>query len=94
MLDIQVGAEGTIRLVGRFDASQADKAEPIFKSIRMSAVADFTELDYISSAGIAIIVETYKRLLDAGHTFRLVNLNPRIRTVFGYAGLDKVMQID
>ena len=94
MLDIQVGEEGTVRLVGRFDASQADKAEAVFRSIRQSAIADFAELDYISSAGIAIIVETYKRLLDAGHSFKLVNLNSRIRTVFGYAGLDKVMQID
>lgn len=94
MLDIQVGAQGTIRLVGRFDASQADMAQATFRAIRQSAVADFAQLDYISSAGIAIIVETYKRLTDAGHSFKLVNLNPRIRTVFGYAGLDKVMQID
>jgi anti-anti-sigma factor len=94
MLDIQVGAQGTIRLVGRFDASQADMAQATFRAIRQSAVADFAQLDYISSAGIAIIVETYKRLTDSGHSFKLVNLNPRIRTVFGYAGLDKVMQID
>ena len=94
MLDIQVSEQGTIRLVGRFDASQAELAQATFRAIRASAVADLAELDYISSAGIAIIVETYKRLTDAGHTFRLVNLNPRIRTVFGYAGLDKVMQIE
>jgi NADH:ubiquinone oxidoreductase subunit 5 (subunit L)/multisubunit Na+/H+ antiporter MnhA subunit len=35
---------------------------------------DCTGLEYISSAGIAVIMQTYKRLLGAGHSLRLENL--------------------
>ncbi len=94
MFEIHLLDGGTIKLSGRLDAAQADRAKAVLKTVNEPAVADFADLDYISSAGLGVIVETYKRLNDMGHSFRLVRLNPRIRLVFLYAGLDKVMQIE
>ncbi len=93
MFEIHVGPESTIKLVGRLDAAQADRALAIFKTLTHSVTADCAALDYISSAGISVILETHKRLHAAGHTLRLVQMNARVRTVFAYTGLDKVLDI-
>ena len=94
MFDIAVVENGLIKLSGRLDASQTERARAVLKTVDRSATADFSDLDYISSAGLGIIVETYKRLRDAGHGLKLIHLNPRIRSIFTYSGLDKVLQIE
>lgn len=94
MFEARFEGDDRVRLVGRLDASQAEAATEALRRLKGPAVADFSELDYISSAGIGVILETYKRLHDSGHTLRLTNLNPRIRSVFGYAGLDRVLCIE
>jgi len=94
MFEIQVEGAGLVKLSGRLDAAQADKAKAALDALGSSATLDLTDLDYVSSAGLGVLVQTYKRLRDSGHTFRLTNLKPRIRSVFVYAGLDKVLQLE
>jgi anti-anti-sigma factor len=94
MFEIAVVDGGIVKLTGRLDASQADRAQLVFRGLARPLTVDFSDLDYISSAGIGVIIEAYKRITDQGHSFRLVRLNPRIRAVFGYAGLDKVIPIE
>ena len=93
MFDIQVGSDGTVSLSGRLDASRSDQAVRILKGVSGDVVADCTALDYISSAGITVILELHKRLHGSGGSLRLVGMNPRVRTVFVYTGLDKVLNI-
>ena len=94
MFDIKVGEDGKIILSGRFDASQVEKAEAVFGHVMESTTADFSGLEYISSAGISIILKTYKRLQDTGGVLTLTNLSQRIKNVFHVAGLDKVFVIE
>jgi len=94
LLDIRIDDDGTVFLAGRLDASQVDKAKQTLGGLSDSTVADFSGLEYISSAGIGVILVTYKRLHDAGKTFKLVNMTDRIKNVFQYAGLDKVFMIE
>jgi len=94
MFEIQVEGAGLVKLSGRLDAAQADKAKAALDALGSSVTLDITDLDYVSSAGLGVLVQTYKRLRDSGHTFRLTNLKPRIRSVFVYAGLDKVLQLE
>lgn len=94
MLKVTIGEDGTVFLAGRLDAAQVDQAKKILGGLGTSVRADCSALEYISSAGIGLLMVTYKRLHDAGHSFRLVNVTPRIRTVFQYAGLDKLLLAD
>ncbi len=94
MLKVRIGEDGTVFLAGRLDAAHVDQAREILGGLGASVQADCSELEYISSAGIGLLMVTYKRLKDAGHTFRLVNAPPRIRTVFQYAGLDRLLLAD
>ncbi|MGH3054012.1 MAG: hypothetical protein ACRDL7_03425 [Gaiellaceae bacterium] len=40
------------------------------------------------------VIETHRRLTGGGHPFRLINMQPRVRNVFMYSGLDRVLKID
>jgi anti-anti-sigma factor len=94
VLDLRTGDDGTVFLSGRFDASQVATAKAGLDSLDGPSVLDFSGLEYISSAGIGVILATYKRLHDAGHSFKLVGMSDRIRNVFQYAGLDRVFTIE
>lgn len=93
MLDIQWGENGEVVLSGRWDASQTERAEAFFRSVVQSKVVDFRNLEYISSAGLGVLLTTQKRLGTSGGALRLVNLNSHIRDVFRYSGLDLVFEI-
>ena len=94
MLEIKMLGTGAVSLKGRLDASKAEEAMEQFKKLEGPLTADFTELDYISSAGISVIIETHRRLAGSGHPFRLINMQPRVRNVFMYSGLDRVLKIE
>ena len=57
-------------------------------------VVDFTGLDYVSSAGLGVLLKTQKRAMQAGRGLKLVNVNKHIFDIFRYAGFDKIFEID
>lgn len=94
MFRLDSGPEGTVRLIGRLDGVEADRALAVFAGLEGSVVADCSELEYISSAGIAVLLVTLQRLNKLGHTFRLHPVQPRVRNVFKYSGLAEMMGIE
>ena len=86
--------EGLVRLVGRLDGNEADQALVTFATLDGPIVADCSELEYISSAGIGVLLETYKRLTQKGHSLRLSALQPRVKNVFVYSGLAQLLGIE
>lgn len=93
MFEIRTGAEGQLFLSGRFDAAESDHAQRVFRGLSASTTVDCSGLDYISSAGIAVIMDAYKRLSSGGHALRLEKVTPRVRNVLFYAGLDRLLGI-
>jgi anti-anti-sigma factor len=93
MLDIRVSGD-TILLSGRFDSSQVEKAERVLSELVKSTAVDLSGLDYLSSAGIAVLVRAYKRLHGEGHELRLQNPKETIRNILRVAGLDRVFTIE
>ena len=65
MFEIEMDESGTIVLSGRFDASQTEKAREFFQNIYESKIVDFKKLDYISSAGLGVLLGTQKRLNES-----------------------------
>ncbi len=93
MLDIRL-VDGEVRLGGIFDASQVPTAEPVFDAIEGSTVINFADLEYISSAGLSVLLMTQKRLADVSGSLKLVNLSSHINDVFRYAGFDLIFEIE
>lgn len=93
MLDISVGSAGELILSGRFDASQVEKAKSVFLALSKGKTLDFAKLDYISSAGLGVLLATQKRLSERGEALRLINVNSHVRDVFRYSGFDQIFDI-
>jgi anti-anti-sigma factor len=95
MFDIQIDeGNGNIILSGRLDASQVTRARSVLDTITKSCTIDFKDLDYISSAGLGVLLRTLKRLNESGGSLVLINMNKHIRDVFRYAGFDKIFKIE
>lgn len=94
MFDIWRAENGNILFSGRLDASQAEKVRNILEKITESCILDFKELDYISSAGLGVLLGTQKRLSETGYNLKLINLNKHIRDIFIVAGFDFVFDIE
>lgn len=94
MFDVSRGEKDQVRLSGRLDASQVEKLKGVLDTVTQSCILDFTELEYISSAGLGVLLATQKRLSDLGHNLKLVNLNKHIRNVFAVAGFDFIFDIE
>lgn len=92
MLDIIVG-EHEITLRGRFDAAEAEKARGIFLSLDDTKTVDLARLDYISSAGLGVLLAAQKKLSERGKQLRLINVRGHIRDVFHFSGFDQIFDI-
>jgi anti-sigma B factor antagonist len=94
MFEIEKVGNENIKLRGRFDASQADKARDMLREVLGSCVIDFEELDYISSAGLGVLLGAQKRLGESGNNLKLINMNKHIREIFRIAGFDRIFDIE
>ena len=94
MFSIRIEPDGVVRLSGRLDAAEAERAIADLAAISGPVTMDCGSLEYISSAGLSVMLVTHKRLMGSGHALRLVNLQPRVRNVFTYAGLNRILQIE
>ena len=95
MFEIRLENDGTLRLAGRFDAAQVGRAEAVLDRIEGPATVDLSGLDYISSAGLGVLLRTQKRLVaSCGSGLRLIRPNRHIHDVFRFSGFDQVFEID
>jgi len=94
MFSITVNDMGIIVLTGRLDAAQTDRAREVFSVLNASAIVDFKDLDYISSAGLGVLLATQQRLKKEGKAIKLVNMNRMVRDVFRIARFDLIFEIE
>ena len=93
MLTVEPGGDGTVRLVGRLDAAQASAAQTALDAVAGTTTVDCRRLDYISSAGLGVLLKTQKRLLAGGGRLRLAGLQPHIADILVYSGFDQLFEI-
>jgi anti-sigma B factor antagonist len=94
MFDVRRNDDGSLALIGRLDASQADKALACLEAVTESTMLDFTDLAYISSAGLGVLIATQLRLASTGHALRFRNLNKHIGELFKIAGFHTIFDIE
>ena len=83
-----------LQLIGRLDASQVEVAREAMNRLNASCVVDFGELEYISSAGLGMLLGVQKRMVETGDTLKLINMNRHIREIFRMAGFDRIFDIE
>ena len=94
MLDIRLGDNGEVVLSGRLDAAQTAKLQEFLDGLADPRVLDFKGLEYISSAGLGVLLKTQKRVFDSSGALKLTNVSKHIGDVFNYSGLDQIFDIE
>lgn len=94
MLAIDFGAQGVVVISGRLDAAQAATAQAFLDRIQGTATLDCRGLEYISSAGLGVLLKTQKRLMASAGKLRLSGVNPHLRDILQYSGFDQIFEIE
>jgi anti-sigma B factor antagonist len=86
-----------VQVSGRVDSATAPQLEAALQGIldqeRFRIVVDMQDLEYLSSAGLRVLVSTLKQAKRWNRgDLRLANVPPRIEKVFKLAGLDALFQ--
>lgn len=94
MFQISLDAANRVMMEGRLDAAQASRAQDFLDSLTGPCVVDMGALEYISSAGLGVLLRTHKRLMAMDTGLKLVNVNRHINDIFTYSGFDKLFEIE
>lgn len=94
MLAMYLDAEGRVAMTGRLDASQAQAAQAFMDAQRGTVVVDCAALEYLSSAGLGVLLKTHKRLTAAGGLLRLVRVGKHLNELFVLSGFDHILHIE
>ncbi|MDJ0830725.1 MAG: STAS domain-containing protein [Desulfobacterales bacterium] len=86
------------KLHGRLDSNTSpDFEKKVFDAIEngsKSMIVDFGELDYISSAGLRVILKATKDLKRVDGEFILCAMKDYVKEVFEISGFDSFLPID
>jgi anti-sigma B factor antagonist len=94
MFNIEFGENDEILCSGRLDAAQCAIAEEFLGVIEGANTLNFAQLEYISSAGLGILLKTQKRLVESSTGLRIINVNNHIHDVFRYSGFHSIFEIE
>jgi len=86
-----------VGLTGNLDSNTSPVAQTAIDEILAGGVrkvvVDFTALDYISSAGLRVLLGTAKKLKGAGGELHLFGLNETVREVFDISGFSTILAV-
>ena len=83
----------TLKVIGRLDTSTAPQLEAEMNDSLDSAkdlILDFSELEYISSAGLRVILKAQK-LMNKQGTMKLTGVNDTVMEVFDITGFSDIL---
>ena len=83
----------TIKLIGRLDTSNSTQLDEEVKELKEDdkLILDFSELEYLSSVGLRILLSLKKKLKD---NIKIINVNEFVREVFDMTGFSDVFEIE
>ena len=88
--------ELNVKLVGRLDTSTSALLDSRLKEENITeniVVLDFSELEYISSAGLRVLLALKKNLEGQGKHLEIHNINDIVREVFNVTGFINILEI-
>lgn len=98
-MDINLNRDGdvlTIALVGRLDTNTALELDKVLAdnlSNTKELIFDFAKLDYLSSAGLRIMLTTHKTMIKAGKMV-IKHVNELIMETFDMTGFSSILNIE
>jgi anti-sigma B factor antagonist len=97
IVEFKEGAVNTFKLQGRLDSNTSQSFEKrLMDAISDGAknvIIDFKELDYISSAGLRVILKATKTIKRQDGKIMLCSMQDYVKEVFEIAGFDSFLPI-
>ncbi|MCQ2397857.1 MAG: STAS domain-containing protein [Sphaerochaetaceae bacterium] len=90
------GEELTVSITGRLDTSTAPELEASVReelSGYKQLVLDFSNLEYLSSAGLRVIL-SFQKIMNAHGTMVVRNVNETIKEIFDITGFAEILTIE
>jgi anti-sigma B factor antagonist len=85
-----------VAIAGSLDSTTSPAAqkalEPVLAGAKKVAL-DFSQLDYISSAGLRVLLGAAKQLKASGGTLGMFGLNQSVREVFDISGFSSILPV-
>lgn len=86
-----------VTIVGRLDSETSSNleewAEEFIDSQKSNIIMDFAQLDYISSAGLRVILNMSKAMKKYSLKFSICNTQDHVREVFEISGFDSFIPL-
>lgn len=85
----------TLALVGRLDTTTAPELEQVLKDSLdgvTELILDFEQLDYISSAGLRVLLSTQKIMNKQG-TMKVIQVSEMVQEIFEVTGFSDILTI-
>jgi anti-anti-sigma factor len=85
-----------VAITGSLDSTTAPEAQKSLDAVVAGAkkvLLDFSGLDYISSAGLRVLLGAAKQLRASGGTLGMFGLNQSVREVFEISGFASILSI-
>ncbi len=86
--------ENKFSLSGRLDASTAEQLEAELNKISSAITLELSKLNYISSAGLGVLLAAQQRLSEVSADLKIIGLQPQVRHVFEVVGFDKIFNLE
>jgi anti-sigma B factor antagonist len=88
-----------LKLAGRLGIGSSGqelqwKVEELLAKNEKKVVMDFTDLKYLDSTGLGIVVFCAGKLNESGGELRVAGASPTIRNLFKITRVDKVLHLD
>ena len=85
----------TLEITGRLDTTTAPNLESVINELSKDTkelVFDMSGVEYISSAGIRVLLGAYKKINSAQGKTRIEKANEMVREVFEMTGLSEMLE--
>ena len=86
--------EATVRCSGRITMENAARLRETARALiaeHKRLVIDLSDVNYLDSSGLGMIVGVYVSAKRAGCQLKLINLRPRVKEIFTLARLDEAL---
>jgi anti-sigma B factor antagonist len=93
-LKIEAGSAGTtVRVSGEIDLATAPSLRECLAALVGDVVVDLTEVSFVDSSAIALLIAEHKRRVTAGATLVLTGSSPMALRAFEITGVDQVLNL-
>ena len=92
----QNGASLTLFIEGRLDTTTAPELETVIGDVEglEELTLDLSKLDYISSAGLRVLLSAQKKMNKQNGTMKVTGVNETVSEIFEVTGFSDILTIE